>query len=137
MLNWRIAYWRFTNASMNLGPEPPPPPQRLAWADWFALILLALAAPLIAACIQSVWVFSSDYRIYQALIGGAYFDAIEEPGLAIIVFIIGSCLICGIPTFFVLLPFWWRALPRWLVWIGAIAVWTWLCLITERYTLHK
>ena len=92
---------------------------------------MALAAPLIAALIQSVCVFHSDHWIYQALIGGAYFHAVEKPGLATIVFILGSSGIFGIITFPILVPFRERALYRWLVWIGSIAVLTWLCFSTE------
>jgi hypothetical protein len=106
-----------------------------SWADWIALVFLALAAPLIAACIQSVCVFRSDHWIYQALIGGAYFHAVEKPGLATIVFILGSCVVFGIPTFLVLLPVRKRVLYRWLVWIAAIAVWTLLCFSTEVYVI--
>jgi hypothetical protein len=101
-----------------------------AWADWTALFFMALAAPLIAALIQSVCVFRSEHSIYQAVIGGAYFHAVEKPLLDTIGFILVSCGIGGILTFQFLVPFRQRPLYRWLVWLGAIAVWTWLLFST-------
>jgi hypothetical protein len=102
-----------------------------AWADWTALIFVALAAPLIAACIQSIYVFRGDHWIYQAVIGGAYFHRVEKPGLDTMVFGLGSCVINGALTVPALAPFQTRALCRWLVWLGAIAFWTFFYLTTE------
>src|SRR5438270_8361104 len=81
----------------------PPFQMRLpTWAEWPALVLMSLAAPLIAACIQSVYIFRSDHWIYQAVIGGAYFHAVEKPGLFTLLFIVGSCGVFAVPTFLML-----------------------------------
>jgi hypothetical protein len=101
-----------------------------AWADWTALIFLAFAAPLIAACIQSICVIRGDHWIYQAVIGGAYFRHVEKPGLHTIFFSFGSCAINGAFTLPALAPFQKRTLCRWLVWLGAIAFWTLLYFTT-------
>jgi hypothetical protein len=103
----------------------------LAWADSIALFFMALSAPLIAALIQSVCVFLSDHRVYQALIGGAYSGHPYSGGAYSIGFVLGFCVIFGIATFLALSPFRKRVLYRWLVWIAAIAVWTWLCFTIE------
>jgi hypothetical protein len=102
-----------------------------AWADWIALIFLALAAPLIAACIQSVCVVRGGGRIYQAVIGGAYFHQVEHPRSATIVSTLGYCGIFGFFTLYALLPFRQRVLCRWLVWLGSIVLWTWVYFVTE------
>jgi hypothetical protein len=107
------------------------------WADWIALIFLAVMAPLIAACIQSVSVFRRDHWIYQALIGGAYFHEVQNPRLATIVQVIFYCGIFAIPTFLVLLPFRKRAFYRWLVWIGSIAISTWFYISTQNSYVIK
>ena len=105
-------------------------------ADWTVAIFLAIAAPLIAACIQSVCALRSDEWNYQALIGGAYFQAVEKPGSATL-----SALVYietyGIFTFLVLLPFWNRTLYRLLVWIGCIALLEWYFYITEHVHMLK
>jgi hypothetical protein len=89
-----------------------------AWADWFALVFMALAAPLIAALIHSSCVFQSGIRFYNAEIGGLDVRSILT--------LVGGCGIPAIPTFFGLLPFRQRAMLRWLVWIAFIFLWTWL-----------
>jgi hypothetical protein len=99
--------------------------------DWVGLVLLSLTAPLIAACIQSVFVVFSDHWIYQAVIGGAYFLDVEKPGASTILFILGSCGALAIPTFLILRPFRQRVLYRWLIWIGFVALWTWCYFATE------
>jgi len=100
-----------------------------ARADRIALIFLALAAPLIAACIQSICVIRGDHWIHQALIGGAYFRDMEKRGFDTIVFL-ASCVINGAFTLLALVPFQKRALYRWLAWLAAIAFWTWIYFIT-------
>lgn len=98
-----------------------------AWADWFALILMSIAAPVIAACIHSIWVFHRGFRLYNAEIGGAYFHQnIGQTGLLGILFFIGFCGIPAIPTFLILLPFRRRTFYRWIVWSAFIFLWTWL-----------
>jgi hypothetical protein len=107
-----------------------------AWADWFALALMALAAPAIAVAIHSGYVLHSGYRLYNAEVGGAYFHGSGEgyghgPGYGplgfwLILTYLGGCGVPAIPTFLALLPFRKRALYRWLVWAGCIILWTWL-----------
>jgi hypothetical protein len=67
----------------------------------------------------------------------AYFHTVENQGSASIADILVACGFYGIPTFLVLLPFWKRALYRWLVWIGCTALWTWFFIYTERHFLVK
>jgi hypothetical protein len=105
-----------------------------AWADWFALALMSLGAPLIAASIHSLCVFQRGFRVYNAEIGGAYFHgsrAVEEPGLLTVLVFLGAYGVAAIPTFLVLLPFRKRAMYRWLVWAGSIVLWTWFFFKTE------
>jgi hypothetical protein len=103
-----------------------------AWADWFALVLMSLAAPAIAACIHSICVFHRGIRLYNAEIGGAYFHGSNgQPGLLSILTFIGACGVPAIPTFLVLLPFRRRAFYRWLVWSAFIVLWTWLFFKSE------
>jgi hypothetical protein len=90
-----------------------------AWADWFALGLMAIAAPLIAALVHSTCVFQSGIRFYNAQIWGL-------DGFRSILAFIGGCGIPAIPTFLVLLRFRHQALARWLVWMAFIILWTWL-----------
>jgi hypothetical protein len=106
-----------------------------AWADWIALALMSIAAPLIATYIHSAWVFHSDYRLYNAEIGGIFFRGVsgsmppfQEPsiGLRDILTLISGCGIPAILTFLALLPFRRRTLYRWIIWTGFIALWTWL-----------
>jgi hypothetical protein len=105
-----------------------------AWADWFALALMSLGAPLIAASIHSLCVFQRDFGLYNAEIGGAYFGgsgAVEQPGLLTVFEFLGACGIPAIPTFLVLLPFRKRVVHRWLVWAGFIVLWTWFFFKSE------
>ena len=109
-----------------------------AWAEWIALFFMALAAPLIAALIQSVCVFVylSTHGFYRSWIGRAYFySGAEMPGLAVDILV--SCGICGIITFSVLVQFRERALYRWLIWIGSIVVWTWFCFYSTEVCAIK
>jgi hypothetical protein len=96
-----------------------------AWADGIAMLFLAFASPLIAACIQSLYVFWSDHWIYQALIGGAYFHTVEKPGVATMLFIFVYCGVLAIPTLAWLLVLRKRTIARWVGWIGSTALWTW------------
>jgi hypothetical protein len=103
-----------------------------AWADWFALVLMSLAAPAIAACIHSICVFHRGWRFYNAEIGGAYFlGSSDHPGLVSIFSFIAACAVPAIPTFLVLLPFRRRAFYRWIVWSAFIVLWTWLFFKSE------
>jgi len=103
-----------------------------AWADWLALALMAIAAPAIAACIHSICVFHSGFRLYNAEIGGAYFHgSAERPGVQTVLTFIGACGVPAIPTFLILLPFRRRAFYRWIVWSAFIVLWTWLCFKSE------
>ena len=76
-----------------------------AWANRIGLFFMAVAAPLIAALIQSVCVFRRDFRVYQALLGGAYSGHPYSGGAYSIGFVLGFCVISGIVTFLALLPF--------------------------------
>jgi len=105
--------------------------QPYARADWIGLVFMSLMAPLIGAGIQSIWVFQSDHWIYQAAIGGAYFHAVEQPGVSTTRFIFCSCGGLAIPTYLILLALPQRALYRWLAWMVAIAVWTWFYFASE------
>jgi hypothetical protein len=106
-----------------------------AWADWPALALMSLAAPLIAAWIHSYCVFERGFRLYNAEIGGIFFRGVsgsmppyQQPSIGFedILTLISGCGIPAIITFLVLLPFRRRALYRWLVWAGCILLWTWV-----------
>jgi hypothetical protein len=100
-----------------------------AWADWFALAFMALAAPVIAAFIHSWCIYHGGYRLYNAEIGGAFFhgrEAVDNPGVGMIIAMIGACGVPAIPTFLVLLAFRRWTFLRWLVWCGFIVLWTWL-----------
>jgi hypothetical protein len=102
------------------------------WADWFALALMSLAAPAIAACIHSICVFHRGFRLYNAEIGGAYFHGSSgQPGLQSILTFIVACGVPAIPTFLILLPFRRRAFYRWIVWSLFIVLWTWLFFKSE------
>jgi len=88
---------------------------------------MSLAAPVIAACIHSIWVFHSGFRLYNAEFGGAHFHDNNGPtGLFGIIFSIGFCAILAIPTLLILLPFRRRTFYRWLVWSAFVVLWTWL-----------
>jgi hypothetical protein len=90
---------------------------------------MAIAAPAIAACIHSLCVFHSGFRLYNAEIGGVYFHdygAAWQPGLLSILSFIGACGVPAIPTFLVLLPFRRRTLYRWIVWTLFIVLWMWM-----------
>jgi hypothetical protein len=100
-----------------------------AWADWFALALMAFSAPVIAAFIHSLFVYHSGFRLYNAEFGGAYFhgrEAMENAGTLTMLTIAGACGVPAIPTFLVLIPFRRRTLYRWIVWAGFVILWTWL-----------
>src|ERR1035441_8852106 len=112
-------------------------PSQMRPCAWTDLVVLSVASPLIAAGIQSVCIFYSHFRIYQAIIGGAYFHTVDDPGFATLVSILWGCGIFGVPTFFVLLPFRRRSLYCWLVWVGSIAIWTWLLYNIGRSAVIK
>jgi hypothetical protein len=105
-----------------------------AWADWFALALMALAAPAIAIAIYSGYVLHSGYRLYNAEGGGVYFHGGGEGyghgygplNFWLVLSILSGCGVPAIPTFLVLLPFRKQALYRWIVWGFFVAFWTWL-----------
>jgi hypothetical protein len=107
------------------------------WANWIALAFQALASPLIAAFIQSVCVFRSDFRLYQAMIGGAYFHSVENPGLVSTIGVLIYCCIFAIPVFFVLLPFRKRVFYRWLIWMASTAFLTWFFIRTGKSIVIK
>jgi hypothetical protein len=101
-----------------------------AWADWFALLAMALAAPMVAMYFHSFWVFFTDFRLYNAEIGGVYFipgsgGVGPRVSWSIYHFVV-LCDVLAIPTFLVLLPFRRLTLERWIVWAGFIALWVFL-----------
>ena len=100
-----------------------------AWADWFALLAMAVAAPMIALFFDSFWHFFTGFRLYQAEVGGAYFypgsGGVGPPVSLLVFHFFELCGALAIPTFLVLLPFRKRALVRWIVWAGFIVVWSW------------
>jgi hypothetical protein len=89
--------------------------------------LMAVAAPWIAACIQSLYIFYKFSLLYNAQLGGVYFGNMDcvirlspEQIHAWIAGLIGRYAFLSLPTFLVLLPF--RRLPLycWIIWSGSI-----------------
>lgn len=108
------------------------------WADWFTVGLAAMAAPWIAASIQSLRVLYRDFRPYNAQLGGIYFDNMGELAplqphqihfwiTSLIVRYLGF----GLVTFLVLLPL--RKYPGycWSGWAFFIGLWMILFSTTE------
>ena len=115
-----------------------------SWSDWFGLVLMSIAAPLIAAWIHSLCVFERGFELYNAEIGGIYFHGVsgsmppyQQPvaGWRDIVTMFSGCGVPAILTFLVLLPFRRRALYRWPVWAASIVLWIWL-LFQMEITIH-
>lgn len=100
-----------------------------AWADWFALAFMSLAAPVAAACIHSVCVFHRGFRLFNAEIGGPYFHEGGpnwQPGILTFLHLSAACCIPAFLTFLGLLQFRGRVVHRWVVWLLFIILWTWL-----------
>jgi len=99
--------------------------------NWIGLLLMAYAAAIVAAYIHSLLVFHRGTRLYQAEIGGFYFNSIEllHNDSSFVKnylwrFFLGNGVI-AFPSFLVLLLFRrTRVLYRWMVLIIIIAVWT-------------
>jgi hypothetical protein len=100
--------------------------------DLIELVFLALLAPLVAAGIQSVYVFLGAFRLYHALIGGAWFHEDEQPLEDSISLMFAYSVFFGLPTLLVLLPFRKRPLYRWLAWTASIAVLTLYYIYTQN-----
>src|SRR4030095_9159906 len=106
-----------------------------SWSDWLTLALMSFAAPWIAACIYSAYVYRYDLRLYHAEDGGMYFHgsgaAALHPSFWSLPSWVVACAIPATPTFLVLLLFRRRALCRWTIWLCAIVLWTYLCFKME------
>jgi hypothetical protein len=98
-----------------------------SWLDFITLALMSLTAPWIAAYIHSALVVGgySGHTFRDAEIWSV------SPDLWSILSWIGACGAPGAITFLVLLPFRKRALFRWLVWLGFIALWTFMFIAHE------
>ena len=102
------------------------PAGRAKWGEWFGLGLMAMAAPLVAAEIHSLWVFHQDFRLYNAEIGGSYFlnmGGKVDWTRGVCLWVMG----CGMPGFLMfcgLMPLRRSAWYRWLVWLGCVGLWT-------------
>ena len=99
------------------------------WADWLGVAVMSFAAPMLAAFIHSISALHRGIRLYNAQVGGTYFQG--GPGTfgglgpwEIVGFLWG-CAVLAVPTFLVVL--WLRPHPfsRRIVWIGCAAFWTW------------
>jgi hypothetical protein len=108
------------------------------WADLLTVGLAAVAAPWIAASIQSLRVFYSGFRPYNAQLGGIYFDNMGEliplQPHQIHVWIAGLvCRYCGLGllTFLVLLPLRKHPLYCWSGWAFFIGLWMIIFSTTE------
>lgn len=110
-----------------------------AWADWFALLAMAFAAPMVAICVHSAWVFYTGFRVYNAEIGGAYFlpgsGGRGPPMSSIAHHLVVLCLVLALPTFLVLLPFRRLALERWMLW--AYFIFFWLCMAFHAEVAYR
>jgi hypothetical protein len=74
------------------------------WSDWVTLGFMSLAAPWIAACIHSVWVFHRGTGLYNAEVGGLYFHGrgpFPAATLWSLLPFIGACGVYAIPTLLV------------------------------------
>ena len=104
------------------------------WAEWFGLVLMAFAAPVIAAFIHSFCVYERGFGLYNAEIGGSYFHgtgAVEPWSIRRIFELLMLLGIAAIPTFLTLLPFRKRTLHLRIVWVGFVALWTGALFQTE------
>ena len=101
-----------------------------ASCGWVPLGLMSVAAPWIAAHIHSELVFQRGIRLYNAEIGGIYFQKgwpqPPQPNLATALLCASGFGVPAIMTFVALLPFRKRAGVRWLFWFCAIAIWVWV-----------
>jgi hypothetical protein len=91
---------------------------------------MAVVAPWVAACIQSLRVFYSDFRLYNAQLGGVYFDNMgdftrlqPQQVPAWIMELICRYAGLGLVTFLVLLPFRKFLLYSWVAWAFFICLW--------------
>ena len=107
---------------------------RLQW-DWFGLVLMAFSAPWISALVHSAWVFHRGTRLYNAEVGGVFFDPSQppypQPTLGTAFLWISRCAAPAGLTLVVLLFFRKRTAYRWLAWGCLVALWTWACFKTE------
>lgn len=107
------------------------------WTDWFALALMSLAAPWMAAYVHSALVFERGTRLYNAEVGGIYCHGNSGSGLSwkptflyILFWIWGRC-IPAIPTFVFLLLGRRHVVYRWPIWVCCIWFWTWFAFKME------
>ena len=111
--------------------KAPLPPR----ADWLGLVLMSLSAPWIAAFIHSACVFRRGIRLYNAEVGGIFFNGsmppYPQPGLGSVLLWISGCAVPAALTFLFLVFLRRRAAYRWLAWVCFVALWTWACFKTE------
>lgn len=102
--------------------------------DWYSLLFMAATAPIVAACVHSLCVFSRGFRLYNAEIGGSCFYGMgmsHSFGLADFIIFFSGCAGGMIPTFVLLLPGRTRVFYRWTVWLLCIVLWMWLMFHNE------
>ncbi len=105
--------------------------ERVAWPDLLSLGLMSMAAPWIAAYIHSEYVFRRGIRLYNAEVGGIFFRGSTQSSAGTVLMWIALCAVPALPTLLLLLAFRKRGVYRWLAWICAIALWTWVCFKME------
>jgi hypothetical protein len=99
------------------------------WLERFALVLMSIAAPLIAGCIQTLYHLQTGFRPRNAVISGLYFDDMGyfiQPKFWDV--LLSWVVLFGVPgflTLLVLLAFR-RALYRWIICVCSIALWTYV-----------
>ncbi len=106
-----------------------------ARGEWLGLVLMSFSASLIAACIHSLYVFDRGSRLYNAELGGFFFNdgmsGYTVPNLRGLLLWSSRGAVAAVLTFLVLLFFRKRAAYRWLAWISFVVFWTWVCFNTE------
>jgi len=107
-----------------------------ASADWYSLALMAVAAPFVAACLQSWWVYHHHgFANHDAMIGGSRYVTMGKMtrsfGLIDVIPVLVGVLVAAIPSFIFLLPGRAQCLDRWILWVLCVAIWMWLMFCQE------
>jgi len=102
-----------------------------SWLDLVALGFMSLSAPVISALIHSACVFQSGIRFYNAEL----WRLSEHLSLLDVISWIGGFGFPGLITFLVILPFRKSAVNSWMIWIGFVALWTFL-LFKMEYAIN-
>lgn len=106
-----------------------------ARGEWFGFVLMSISAWLIAACIHSLYVFDRGSRLYNAELGGFFFNdgmsGYTVPSLGGVLLWCSQGAVAVVLTFCALPFFRKQAAYRWLAWICFIALWTWVCFKAE------